>query len=97
MALASPSACPRRSRRSGDPAVTGTPGDQPEGTTGPSTEPPASWPTTLACPCPRPSFSVDPGADPSFTGAPTSEVIGQFGNPSTTPSRTSRACPSTPR
>lgn len=69
-----------------DPAVTGTPTEvtEPEGTTGPSTElTGVIKPTTLSVSVPTAvTFSVDPGADPSFTGAPTSEVIGQFGNPS---------------
>lgn len=40
-------------------------------------------PTTLSVSVPTAvTFSVDPGADPSFTGAPTGATIGQFGNPS---------------
>lgn len=40
-------------------------------------------PTTLSVSVPTAvTFSVDPGANPSFTGAPGSATIGQFGNPS---------------
>lgn len=40
-------------------------------------------PTTLSVSVPTAvTFSVDPGADPSFTGAPTGATIGQFGSPS---------------
>lgn len=68
-----------------DPAVPGTPAEvtEPEGTPGPSTElTGVIKPTTLSVSVPTAvTFSVDPGADPSFTGAPTGETIGQFGNP----------------
>lgn len=40
-------------------------------------------PTTLSVSVPTAvTFSVDPGTNPSFTGAPGSATIGQFGNPS---------------